>query len=231
MNVVDLNIAVIGAGIGGAAVATALGQRGARVTVFERASNLTEIGAGLQISANGMVVLRALDVVGNVPPLAVQSTGTQVRDFRRGRHVLNVVPPEAGPSWYFHRSDLLDLLVRSAKKAGVTFELGQTICDVDPKTGVVHTPGGTERPFDLVIAATDDLLFESNEGIDDLEALMRLTERAQTDSKYFQNPEALQLIETVQRALMDTGGVGKTNALPDVVKANGPEFPGRKHWF
>ncbi len=153
MNVVDLNIAVIGAGIGGAAVATALGQRGARVTVFERASNLTEIGAGLQISANGMVVLRALDVVGNVPPLAVQSTGTQVCDFRRGRHVLNVAPPEAGPSWYFHRSDLLDLLIRSAKKAGVTFELGQTICDVDPKTGVVHTPGGTERPFDLVIAA------------------------------------------------------------------------------
>jgi len=153
MKVVDLNVAVIGAGIGGAAAAVALGRRGARVTVFERASNLTEFGAGLQISANGMAVLRALDVVADVPPLAVKSTGTQVRDFRRGRHVLNVPPPDAGPTWYFHRSDLLDLLVQSAKEAGATFELGQMIFDVDSKTGTVHTQGGTERPFDLVIAA------------------------------------------------------------------------------
>lgn len=153
MKLADLNIAVIGAGIGGVAVAAALGQRGSCVTVFERAPALTEVGAGLQISANGMVVLRALGVVGDVPPLAVRSAGTQLRDFRRGRPVLKIPPPKAGATWYFHRSDLLDLLVRSAKDAGVTFELGQTITDADPETGAVRTFDGMERRFDLVIAA------------------------------------------------------------------------------
>ena len=36
----------------------------ARVTVFEQAAELTEVGAGLQISENGMVVLRALGIAG-----------------------------------------------------------------------------------------------------------------------------------------------------------------------
>ncbi len=111
-----------------------------------------------------------------------------------------------------------DSLLNSAERAGADITLVQE--------SVEQEVTDTIQYFDMVIAATDDLLFESNEGIDDLEALMRLTERAQTDSKYFQNPEALQLIETVQRALMDTGGVGKTNALPDVVKVVNRELFG-----
>ena len=82
------------------------------------------------------------------------------------------------------------------------------------------------RYFDSIIAATDDLLFESEQGIGDLEALMSLAEQAQSSSKYFQDPESLQLVESVQQALMSTGGVGKTNALPDVVKVVNRELFG-----
>lgn len=153
MTLADRNIAVIGAGIGGVAAALALARRGGAVTVFEQAPELSEVGAGFQISANGMVVLRALDVVGEVPHLAVKSGGTQVRDFTHGRQVLNIPPPTAGPTWYFHRADLLDLLVDSGKKAGVIFELGQTVCDVDTVSGRLRTQTGIERAFDLVIAA------------------------------------------------------------------------------
>ena len=55
-----LRVAIIGAGIGGVAAAVALRQRGFEVALYERASKLEEIGAGLQIGPNGVRVLRAL---------------------------------------------------------------------------------------------------------------------------------------------------------------------------
>jgi salicylate hydroxylase len=55
-----LRVAIIGAGIGGLAAAVALRQRGVEVALYERASKLEEVGAGLQIGPNGVRVLRAL---------------------------------------------------------------------------------------------------------------------------------------------------------------------------
>ena len=46
MSLAGREIAVIGAGIGGLAAATALARRGARVVVFEQAGALAEVGAG-----------------------------------------------------------------------------------------------------------------------------------------------------------------------------------------
>ncbi|MGI9367960.1 MAG: NAD(P)-binding protein, partial [Ruegeria sp.] len=60
MNIEGLSFCVTGAGIGGLAAALALRLRGAQVTVLEQAQEITEVGAGLQISKNGLVVLRAL---------------------------------------------------------------------------------------------------------------------------------------------------------------------------
>jgi predicted RND superfamily exporter protein len=81
---------------------------------------------------------------------------------------------------------------------------------------------GSEMPlgqyFDSIISATDDQLFETEQGQEPLERLLLSAEQAQSTSKYFQSPAALRDVTALQKALMDTGGVGKTNALPDVVK-------------
>ena len=55
-----LRALVVGGGIGGLTLARALALRGARVRVLEQAGAIAEVGAGLQISPNGAVVLRAL---------------------------------------------------------------------------------------------------------------------------------------------------------------------------
>ena len=55
-----VRVAIIGAGIGGLTAAHALRQRGIEVDIHERAAELTEVGAGLQIGANAFKVLRAL---------------------------------------------------------------------------------------------------------------------------------------------------------------------------
>ena len=55
-------VLVVGAGIGGLAVALALQRRGFDVVVYERASELREIGAGVIIQPNGRRVLADLGV-------------------------------------------------------------------------------------------------------------------------------------------------------------------------
>ena len=50
-------IAIVGAGLGGLTAALALLRRGFDVQVYEQARELTEVGAGLQLSANGTGVL------------------------------------------------------------------------------------------------------------------------------------------------------------------------------
>ena len=53
-------IAVIGAGIGGLALAGRLGRHGVRTTVYEQARQFERVGAGIQMSPNAMRVLRSL---------------------------------------------------------------------------------------------------------------------------------------------------------------------------
>ena len=76
------------------------------------------------------------------------------------------------------------------------------------------------RYYGDLVAVADDALFEAEDesDIDALERLVRLAEESQTVAKYFQGPGILRRIEGLQRALVDSGEVGKTNALPDVVK-------------
>jgi salicylate hydroxylase len=53
-------IPIVGGGIGGLAAALALLREGLDVAVYEQAPELKEVGAGVQISANGTRVLYAL---------------------------------------------------------------------------------------------------------------------------------------------------------------------------
>ncbi|TMV14694.1 FAD-dependent monooxygenase [Arenibacterium halophilum] len=147
-------ITVLGAGIGGLTAALALARRGARVRVLEQAEALTEVGAGIQIAQNGMVVLRALGVFDDPPP-AVCSQGVDLRDYRAGRLVMRLPPPAAGPTWYFHRADLIKTLARAAQAAGVNIELGQTAVAVSTVGGAacIHLASGREMETPLLIAA------------------------------------------------------------------------------
>lgn len=98
--------------------------------------------------------------------------------------------------------------------------------DVDDLRGLVAeaAPG---RGLDELIGAVDDALFDAEPPVvGALEDLLERAEQTQVRSRYFQNPVALAAIEDLQQALLDTGRVGKTNALPDVVKVVNRELRG-----
>lgn len=155
MDLKGREITLLGAGIGGLTAALALARRGAQVRVLEQAAELAEVGAGIQISQNGMVVLRTLDVFGDIPGGAVRSDGVELRDYKAGRAVTRLPPPKAGPTWYFHRADLLASLEAAARGAGVRIELGQQVVGLEQvgETVTVKLVDGSRIESPLVIGA------------------------------------------------------------------------------
>lgn len=155
MSVLGLRIVVIGAGIGGLAVARALALRGADVTLLEQAAEITEVGAGLQISPNGMAVLRGLGLDTDVVAASVQAQAVCLKDH----HDALVVRLDLGrlpdPSYHFvHRADLIALLADGARDAGVKIRLLQKVTEVEGGTHpVLHLANGAQMTADLVVGA------------------------------------------------------------------------------
>ena len=58
MNLHKLNIGIIGGGIGGVGAAVALHRAGIEATVYERATELREVGAGMMLWPNATRVLK-----------------------------------------------------------------------------------------------------------------------------------------------------------------------------
>src|SRR5262252_5543329 len=57
-----LSVAVVGAGMGGLAVAATLRRIGVDAQVYEQAHQFTRIGAGIQMMPNSMKVLRGIGI-------------------------------------------------------------------------------------------------------------------------------------------------------------------------
>jgi len=54
---------IIGAGIGGLATALAFEKKGIEYEVYERASEINEVGAGIWLSPNALQVLESIGVL------------------------------------------------------------------------------------------------------------------------------------------------------------------------
>jgi salicylate hydroxylase len=127
-------ITVLGAGVAGLAVARALALQGATVTVLEQADAIREVGAGLQISPNGAAVLGALGLGAALQSASMRAQAVELRDGRDGDLVLRLDLARLRPhhGYHFvHRADLIDLLAKGARDAGVQIRLLQQIETVD----------------------------------------------------------------------------------------------------
>ena len=79
------HVLIAGGGIGGLTAALALLRRGFDVDVYEQAPELREVGAGVQISANGSRALYALGVGEDVARLSCEASGKEIRLWSTGQ--------------------------------------------------------------------------------------------------------------------------------------------------
>ncbi|MGE5791802.1 MAG: FAD-dependent monooxygenase [Bacteroidota bacterium] len=154
-------ILVAGAGIGGLTAALALLKRGFDVDVYEQARELKEIGAGLQLSANGNRVLYALGVGDELKRLACEATGKEVRLWNTGQtwklFDLGAVSVARYGFPYFtvYRPDLLEMLaqaVRRAKPDAIHLGARCTGCVQDGGRVILRFEGG-EAAGDALVGA------------------------------------------------------------------------------
>ena len=106
--------------------------------VFEQAEGLGEVGAGLQISPNGVAVLEALGLRETAAKLANTPEAVVLRDYRGGEVVRLPMGASAEarygrPYWQFHRADLLGVLAEGAQAAGVELVFGHRLAEVSQK--------------------------------------------------------------------------------------------------
>ena len=116
-------VLVSGGGIGGLATALALVREGYRVKVIEQAAQISEIGAGIQLSPNAFAACDALGVGGNLRAKAVYTEEMVMFDAMDGERVASISLGEnfrqrfGNPYAVIHRADIHSALLEGVQAA------------------------------------------------------------------------------------------------------------------
>src|ERR1700748_3256345 len=108
------SIAVVGAGMGGLAVAATLRRAGFDVQVYEQASRFARIGAGIQMMPNSMKVLRGIGIEQRLRATSFAPYSHLNRIGDTGEITRELPMPESlydAPYLCMHRGDLHDALL------------------------------------------------------------------------------------------------------------------------
>jgi salicylate hydroxylase len=161
-------ILIAGAGIGGLSAASCLMKAGHHVEIHEQAPELAEVGAGIQVSANAMHVLRHLGLEQSITAVGVRpeayvfrlhDTGEVIQRFSLSQEELH-----GAPYTQLHRADLHDLLAARAR------EFDPNVVRLNRRvTGFSESADGVELRFADGSSARGDLLI----GADGLKSVVR----------------------------------------------------------
>jgi len=145
---VNLNVGIVGAGMGGLTAALALHQRGHFVQLFEAAPELTEVGASISLWPNA---LAALDRLGLEQSVRAAGQWEEHGAIRK---------PSGAALWTFNNSNLIILRpalqqVLLEATSDLPLSLGARCSGVTSFSGepTIQLEAGSSFQFDLVIGA------------------------------------------------------------------------------
>jgi len=132
-------VCVVGGGIGGLTAALAFARSGAVVEVYEQAPKITEVGAGIQITPNGYRVLDALGISAAVFAASIGADAIEPMDAISGRAVtrFDLSRRVGQPYQFFHRADLIDLLLDCSRTAGANVHINSQVDTADLDADII----------------------------------------------------------------------------------------------
>lgn len=151
----NLKIAIVGAGYGGAAAAKALSLLGADVSVYEQASQMREVGAGIGLRPATMHRFSQWGIFDTIANVSSPSDYFEILTAT-GEPIMKDTWPEFGgqsQTHLIHRGDFIDALLSVLPQGMV--HLGHKLETIDDTGGrsVLTFTNGTTVEADLVVGA------------------------------------------------------------------------------
>ena len=153
---------IIGGGIGGLSVAICLRLIGWQVRVLEQAPKISEVGAGVQISPNGVKILENMGVMSLLESSLFEPDAIEILMGVSGEKLLHLPMKDAAVHRWgaryiqIHRADLIaGLTARLAKLAPDTVQVGAQAASYTHHTNGVRVvlKDGTIEHADLAVGA------------------------------------------------------------------------------
>ena len=155
----NIRVAIIGAGLGGLAATGALRQHGMEVVVYERAPQLGEVGAGIQLGPNAVKVLRALGLEQALRPLTAEPVNyvslawddahIRYRELMKGPYAYQY----GAPYLMAHRADLHRLLCGLVPAQAVRLGAQCTGVSSAARGAVADFADGSQIEADVIVGA------------------------------------------------------------------------------
>jgi 6-hydroxynicotinate 3-monooxygenase len=154
----SMRIAIIGAGLGGTTLAAFLQRAGYQVTLYEQATSLARIGAGINLGPNVTRILRHLGIGDRCERTGVIPRGRYSREWDTGAITFDIPVREfsghyGAPHLTMHRGDLQDALTSTIEPGSIQF--GKRLLELDEFGDMVRLnfADGTSADADMVIGA------------------------------------------------------------------------------
>jgi len=167
-NTATFNIAIVGAGISGLASAYVLLKAGYNVKVFEKRSQLQELGAGIQMSPNATGILESWGLLDKIKALSCEPEGICLSHWKKGNTIAEFLfdkktnhhNSHATPYLHVHRSDLHQCLMEAVLKLSPNcLSLGSELISITENNKACHLitqntqAEETHSSFDYLIGA------------------------------------------------------------------------------
>ena len=124
---------IVGAGIGGLSAALCLARKGFEVVVFEQSADISEIGAGIQLSPNCTRVLHYLGMESVLRQTTFLPEAAEIRHWKTGKILSTTARGTSAsanygfPYYHIHRADLISAL-HEAVESHANIEVQTSSC-------------------------------------------------------------------------------------------------------